>query len=76
MLLWQVRFEPNDGAYLLTAGYDNTVKLWSCSTWQRLRTLSGHEGRVMGADVSPDGSGSIASVSYDRTVKLWGPQLD
>lgn len=60
----------------MTAGYDNTVKLWSCSTWQRLRTLAGHEGRVMAADVSPDGSGSIASVSYDRTIKLWGPQLD
>lgn len=60
----------------MTAGYDNTVKLWSSRTWQRLRTLAGHEGRVMGADVSPDGSGAIASVSFDRTVKLWAPQDD
>ena len=69
----QVRYEPNDGYVILTAGYDCTAKLWSSSTFKLIKTLAGHEGKVMGADISPDGSGLIATVSYDRTLKLWGP---
>lgn len=38
-----------------------------------MQTMAGHEGKVMGADICPDGSGLIASVSYDRTVKFWSP---
>ena len=70
----QVRFEPSDGHVLLTAGYDTTAKLWAARDWQLARTLAGHEGRVMGADVAPDGSGLVVTVSYDRTVKLWAPE--
>ena len=55
----------------MSAGYDKTVKLWSARNWQRLKTLTGHEDKVMGADVSPTGEGTVASVGYDRTVKLW-----
>ena len=69
----QVRFDPNDGYYLLTAGFDNLSKLWSCKDFQLMQTMAGHEGKVMGADICPDGSGLIASVSYDRTVKFWSP---
>ena len=70
----QVRFEPSDGHVLMTAGYDCTAKLWAARDWQLARTLAGHEGRIMGADVAPDGSGLVATVSYDRTVKLWAPE--
>ncbi len=69
----QVRFEPNDGHYLLTAGYDDEAKLWSAHDFKPLKVLSGHEGKVMHADICPDGSGLIATVSYDRTVKYWAP---
>ena len=69
----QVRYDPNDGYYLLTAGFDNVSKLWSCKDYQVMQTMAGHEGKVMGADICPDGSGLIASVSYDRTVKFWSP---
>lgn len=69
-----MRFEPSDGHVLLTAGYDCTAKLWAAHDWQLARTLAGHEGRVMAADVAPDGSGLVATVSYDRTVKLWAPE--
>lgn len=71
----QVRFEPSDGHYLLTAGYDNVAKLWSASKYQLIRTLAGHEGKVMGADIGPASDGLIATVSYDRTIKLWSPDL-
>ena len=71
----QVCFEPSDGHYLLTAGYDNVAKLWSTSDFQLVKTLAGHEGKVMGADISPTGDGLIATVGYDRTVKLWSPDM-
>jgi len=38
-----------------------------------LKTLKGHEGRVMSCDISPD-SKYIVSASYDRTFKLWAAE--
>ncbi len=53
-LVSQVRFDPSDGAYLLTCGYDNLSKLWSGRRFKLVRTLAGHEGKVGGA-VGPGG---------------------
>ncbi|XP_040014303.1 U4/U6 small nuclear ribonucleoprotein Prp4 [Xiphias gladius] len=69
-LLSAVRFQPTDGHFLLTGAYDNTAKVWSHPGWTPLKTLAGHEGKVMGVDVSPDGK-LIATSSFDRTFKLW-----
>ena len=68
-----MRFEPGDGRYLLTAGYDNTSRLWGGPRFRLLRTLAGHEGKVMGADVCPDGTFTVATTGYDRTIKLYAP---
>ena len=48
-------------------------QIWASKTWQPLKTLAGHDGKVMAIDVSPDGT-YIASSSYDRTFKLWTPE--
>ncbi|CAL9682009.1 unnamed protein product [Knipowitschia caucasica] len=69
-LLSAVRFQPTDGQFLLTGAYDNTAKVWTHPGWMPLKTLAGHEGKVMGLDVSADGK-LIATCSYDRTFKLW-----
>ena len=66
----QVRFEPSDGHFLVTAGYDNLTKLWDARGLRLVKTLAGHEGKVMGADVSADGR-TVVTAGYDRTVKLW-----
>ncbi|CAI5981903.1 unnamed protein product [Closterium sp. NIES-64] len=66
-----VRYEPRDGLLLLTAGYDNTAKVWSGRDFKPVKVLAGHEGKVMGADVAADGQ-CIVTASYDRTIKLWG----
>lgn len=75
-LVSSVRFDPGASGvgsqYMVTASYDNTIKLWTNPGWQPLRTLTGHESKVMCVDVSPDGK-YIASASYDRTFKLWTP---
>ncbi|BFZ20632.1 hypothetical protein BsWGS_23671 [Bradybaena similaris] len=65
-----VRFQPHNGNYLVTASYDGTAKIWAHPTWAPLKTLAGHESRVMGLDISRDLK-YIATSSYDRTFKLW-----
>ena len=36
-----------------------------------LKTMEGHEGRVMCADIADDGK-HFATAAMDRTWKLWG----
>lgn len=72
-LVSSLAFEPGRGRFLVTGSYDNTAKIWSADTWQPLHTLSGHDGKVMSLDISPDG-GSVITCSYDRTFKLWTPE--
>uniref|UniRef100_A0A8C6Q9B1 Pre-mRNA processing factor 4 n=1 Tax=Nannospalax galili TaxID=1026970 RepID=A0A8C6Q9B1_NANGA len=62
--------EAIHGNFLLTGAYDNTAKIWTHPGWSPLKTLAGHEGKVMGLDISSDGQ-LIATCSYDRTFKLW-----
>lgn len=66
------------------------VQVWSGKDFSLVKTLAGHEGRVMAVDVcrshalggGPTASSGgvlgapcvLASVSYDRTVKLWAPE--
>ncbi|XP_055344030.1 U4/U6 small nuclear ribonucleoprotein Prp4-like [Paramacrobiotus metropolitanus] len=72
-LVSSVQFEPNNSMHLITASYDRTVKLWAHPGWTLLKTLSGHENKVMHTTMSPDLK-YIASASYDRTFKLWAPE--
>ena len=61
------------GNYVLTSSYDCTAKLWASKTWQPLGTLKGHDSRLMGCDISPNGNW-VATCSYDRTFKLWSSE--
>ena len=54
----------------MSASYDNTVKLWAHPAWTPIKTLSGHDGKVMSVDMSRDNQ-YIVSCSFDRTFKLW-----
>ncbi|XP_043267061.1 U4/U6 small nuclear ribonucleoprotein Prp4 isoform X2 [Venturia canescens] len=72
-LLSDVKYQKEEGQYLVTASYDGSAKIWSNKTWQPLKTLQGHDGKVMSADVSADQK-FIATSSYDRTFKLWAPE--
>ena len=53
------------------SSYDNKVKLWSMRDHSLIKTMEGHEGRVMCADASDDGK-YFATSAMDRTWKLWG----
>lgn len=40
------------GLYLTTSGYDGCVKIWSGDDFRLVKSLDGHDGKVMGVDVS------------------------
>ena len=73
-LISQVRFDKNGQNCLLTSGYDNVSKIWCGRRLKLVKTLAGHDGKVMGSDISNRFS-KIATVGYDRTIKLWYPDL-
>jgi len=64
-----VSFSP-DGHTLASGSKDNSIKLWSVSTGQELKTLTGHSDGVKSVSFSPNGE-ILASGSEDKTVKLW-----
>ncbi|RWS07423.1 U4/U6 small nuclear ribonucleoprotein Prp4-like protein [Dinothrombium tinctorium] len=69
----KVLFEKNFGNYILSASFDNTLKLWAHPAWTPIQTLSGHDNKIMCADMTPDNQYFVTS-SYDRTFKLWTPE--
>jgi U4/U6 small nuclear ribonucleoprotein PRP4 len=66
---WKYR----SGLYLVSAGYDGFVKLWSADDWQLLRTLSTDAGKVMSVDLSNDAK-LLASGTYNRNFQLFAPE--
>jgi WD40 repeat protein len=60
-----------DGAVLVTAAADNTVRLWDVATAvPRGAPLVGHRDVVFALAVSPDGR-TPASGSWDTTTRVW-----
>ncbi|GAB6023365.1 U4/U6 small nuclear ribonucleoprotein Prp4 [Chamberlinius hualienensis] len=69
-LISKVKFESTNGEYIITSSYDHTIKVWAHPSWLPIKTLEGHDNKVMCVDTSPDGN-YIVSASFDRTFKLW-----
>ncbi|EGS18868.1 uncharacterized protein CTHT_0054790 [Thermochaetoides thermophila DSM 1495] len=59
------------GTFIVSAGFDHKVNIFSADDWALVQSLAGHTGPVASADVSMDGRW-IVSGGHDRTVKLWG----
>ena len=61
------------GSWLVTAGFDGKVRVWSADDFILQTELSGHQGKAMSCDVSPRGR-SIASGGWDHSVRLFGSE--
>lgn len=59
-----------DGKLLLTAGNDNTLRVWDLASGMLRKTLRGHAGQVTSCAVAPDGQ-QVLTGSYDHQVKIW-----
>lgn len=60
-----------DGARLVSASHDETIRQWNVTTGQPIGTpLEAHAGSVNAMAISPDGS-HIASGHSDETLRLW-----
>jgi WD40 repeat protein len=58
----------SDGRIAVSASADRTLIIWDLAGRRALRTLAGHEGRVLGVAVAGD---RIVSSSEDRTLIVW-----
>ena len=59
-----------DGAFIVSASWDKTLKVWDARSGEARLTLQGHTDGVRGCAVSPDGA-FIVSASNDETLKVW-----
>jgi len=59
-----------DTKTLVVGHNDGNVSLYSTLNWEKIRTLSGHEGRIEKVAPSPEGD-QIATICGDAIVRLW-----
>jgi WD40 repeat protein len=59
-----------DGAAILTAGNDNTVRLWDFNDQSLRKEFRGHASRVAAAQFLRDEE-NVISVSHDHSAKIW-----
>lgn len=64
-----VAFSP-DGNLVVTAGADNTARIWDAATGREIRALVGHTRGVNRARFSTDGR-LVVTASDDSTVRIW-----
>lgn len=64
-----IAWSPN-GAYLASACYDKTVRLWQAANGKHIFIYREHSARVNAVSWSPD-SKYLATASDDHTVQIW-----
>lgn len=68
-------FSP-DGNFILSAGNDKSVRLWSLQTQRQELSFSGHEGPVSQVAFSTDGKRIYSASNDDETLRVWNNEAD
>ena len=66
-----------DGETLVSAGIDQSVRVWKARTGELIRTLNQHTGRINALALRPPVGGlpMVASAASDRTIRFWQPTI-
>jgi WD40 repeat protein len=66
-----------DGTILVSAGDDQSVRVWDVESGELIRSLDQHTGVVHNLAVRPshDGLPMVASAAADRTIRFWQPTI-
>ena len=67
--VYNAAFRP-DGKRIVTAGADDTARVWDVETGKAIAILNGHAGSVYNAAFSPDGR-RVVTASDDKTARVW-----
>ena len=59
-----------DGQHVVSASYDQTLKVWELASGRQVATLQGHTDHVTACAVTPDGR-HVVSASHDQSLKVW-----
>ncbi len=62
-------FTP-DGLYIISGGYDKTLRIWETASGQEIGVLEGHTNCVESCSISQDGR-YLASGDWNGTIILW-----
>jgi len=65
----------SNGTFLVTSSYDGLVNIWSSDNWVKMKSLKGHNDKVLCCDINGSGS-AIVSGGWDRSVKLWKTETE
>lgn len=59
-----------DGRYLISAGWDNTVRIWDMASFSAIKVLNGHTDNIWDCTISSDNR-FIGSASLDNSFIIW-----
>ncbi|ETO11718.1 WD repeat-containing protein [Reticulomyxa filosa] len=59
-----------DGRKIVSASYDNTIRIWEVASGKQLQIFRGHTSRVFASRFSPDRH-TVVSCAGDGTIRLW-----
>ena len=62
----------SDNSKIVSASWDDTIKVWELNTGRLLNTLEGHSSAVYSVAISSDNSKIVSgSGRWDKTIKVW-----